>query len=151
MYFSTIYGACEKTVAYLTETTPVKSHRINYTYPVEDQWLIDEFRRVVKDVQEREFSVYEEGDKVVKKGKVKLAIFDTVVSMPGVRFPYEQMTKVCKELGILSVVDGAHGVGHLDLNFNDGSFEPDFWVSNCHKCVFMVSRQILTSNLPTFE
>lgn len=118
LYFSSIYGSCEKTVAYITENTPASSKKVSLTYPVEDDWLISEFESAVKQVE-------------AEGGKVKVAIFDTVVSMPGVRVPYERLTQKCKELGILSCVDGAHGVGHVDLDFS--SFQPDFFVSNCHK------------------
>ena len=62
---------------------------------------------------------------------MKLAIFDTVVSMPGVRMPFEQLAAACKELGVMSMVDGAHGVGHVELDL--GALGADFFVSNCHK------------------
>jgi Cys-tRNA synthase (O-phospho-L-seryl-tRNA:Cys-tRNA synthase) len=122
--FSTIYGACEKTIEYITETTPASSAKIPVTYPVEDDWVIDAFKAKVKEVE-------------AKGGKVKIAVFDTIVSMPGVRVPYERLIATCKELGVLSCVDGAHGVGHLDLNL--GELDPDFLVSNCHKYVFIPS------------
>ncbi|KAI8941709.1 hypothetical protein NX059_002917 [Plenodomus lindquistii] len=145
VYFDTIYGACEKTVAYVTETTPAKSVKIAYKYPVEDKWLVGELRRVVKDVEGR-------------GGRVKIAVFDTVVSMPGVRVPFEELVGVCKELGVLSCVDGAHGVGHVDLNL--GELDPDFFVSNCHKwlhtprgcAIFHVpirNQHLIRSTLPT--
>jgi selenocysteine lyase/cysteine desulfurase len=124
LYFATIYGACEKTVAYITETTPASSIKITYTYPVEDAWLVDEFRTKVKEVESA-------------GGKVKIAIFDTVVSMPGVRVPFEELTQACKELGVLSCIDGAHGVGHIALDLS--LLDPDFFVSNCHKYVFPIA------------
>jgi selenocysteine lyase/cysteine desulfurase len=124
LYFATIYGACEKTVAYMTETTPVSSIKVTYTYPVEDDYLVDQLRTKVKEVES-------------KGGKVKIAIFDTIVSMPGVRVPFEQLTKVCKELGVLSFIDGAHGVGQISLDLS--ALDPDFFVSNCHKYVYMIT------------
>jgi selenocysteine lyase/cysteine desulfurase len=120
LYFATIYGACEKTVSYITETTPAEAVKIAYTYPVEDDWLVNEFKAKVKEVES-------------KGGKVKIAIFDTVVSMPGVRVPFERLTAACKEAGVLSCIDGAHGVGHVKLDL--GALDPDFFVSNCHKYV----------------
>ncbi|KAF7883921.1 hypothetical protein EAF00_011233 [Botryotinia globosa] len=59
---------------------------------------------------------------------IKAAIFDTVVTLPGVTFPWEVMVKVCKDLGVLSLIDGAHGIGHIDLS-HLGQVGPDFFVS----------------------
>ncbi|KAH3911731.1 hypothetical protein HBI56_139980 [Parastagonospora nodorum] len=145
LYFATIYGACEKTVAYITETTPAKSVKITYAYPVEDDWLVAEFRSKVADVEKT-------------GGKVKIAIFDTIVSMPGVRVPFERLTAACKELGVLSCIDGAHGVGHIKLDLE--KLDPDFFVSNCHKwlhvprgnAIFYVpvrNQHLIRSTLPT--
>lgn len=129
VYFSTIYGACGNTVSYITETTPAEGVKIEYKYPVSDEWLVGEFKRVVKKEQDA-------------GNNVKVAIFDTIVSMPGVRVPFERLTAACKELGVLSCVDGAHGVGHIDLDL--GKLDCDFFVSNCHK---YVSRSLLIENV----
>ncbi len=112
-YFSTIYGACEKTVDYITETTPAESVKVEYTYPVSDDWMVQKF----KDLLHAE--------------KVKIAIFDTVVSVPGLRMPFERLTEACREAGVLSLIDGAHGVGHIPLDL--GALNADFTVSNAHK------------------
>ncbi|KAF1811778.1 PLP-dependent transferase [Eremomyces bilateralis CBS 781.70] len=120
--FSTIYGACGNSVRYICETTPAESVTVDYTYPVSDHWLVDEFKRRVKEV-------------AAKGGRVRLAIFDTVVSMPGLRVPFERLTKACKELGVLSCVDAAHGVGHVDLDIS--RLDCDFLTSNCHKWLFV--------------
>ncbi|EMD62343.1 hypothetical protein GGP41_002129 [Bipolaris sorokiniana] len=145
LMFSTIYGACEKTVAYVTETTPAQSVKVEYTFPIEDDWLIAEYEKKVKEVE-------------AKGGKVKIAIFDTVVSMPGVRLPFERLTAKSKELGVLSCIDGAHGVGHVEIDL--GTLDPDFFVSNCHKwlhvprgcAIFHVAHRnqdMIRSTLPT--
>lgn len=118
VYFATIYKGCNLTVEYITETTPAKAVKVEYTYPVEDDWLVEAFKAKVQEVQNA-------------GGKVKVAIFDTIVSMPGVRVPSERLTKACKELGVLSLVDAAHGVGHIELDMQ--ALDPDFMTSNCHK------------------
>lgn len=60
-----------------------------------------------------------------------MAVFDTVVSAPGVRLPFERLVGVCRERGVLSLVDGAHGAGCVGMDL--GGLDADFWVSNCHK------------------
>ena len=57
----------------------------------------------------------------------RIAIFDTIVSMPGVRMPYERLVEVCREESVLSVVDAAHCIGMLSLSdMNLGKLQPDF-------------------------
>lgn len=105
-------------MAYICETTPTQPVRIAYAAPVEDDWLVSEFKKTVKEVE-------------AKGGRVKVAIFDTVISVPGIRMPFERLVEACKELGVLSCLDGAHGVGHVELDLS--KLDADFFVSNCHK------------------
>lgn len=119
IHFSTIYGACQKTLASIKEHEPLETVAIQLDYPVEDTDIISRLRETIK--------------KVRSEGRnVRLAMFDTVLSFPGARMPWEDMVKVCKEMGVLSLIDGAHGIGHIDLT-HLGSVSPDFFVSNCHK------------------
>ncbi|KAF1930217.1 PLP-dependent transferase [Didymella exigua CBS 183.55] len=145
VYFATIYKGCNLTVEYITESTPAKAVKVEYTYPVEDDWLVKAFKAKVQAVQK-------------SGGKVKIAIFDTVVSMPGVRVPVERLTQACKELGVLSLVDAAHGIGHIELDMK--ALDPDFLTSNCHKwlhvprgcAIFYVpirNQHLVRSTLPT--
>ncbi|KAL8711880.1 MAG: hypothetical protein Q9220_003824 [cf. Caloplaca sp. 1 TL-2023] len=139
VYFSTIYGACEKTVQYIKETTPVDMAKIAVTYPIDDAKLIAAFRDKLKQLR--------------KEGRnVKVALFDTVSSLPGVKVPWDNLVKICKDEGVLSLVDGAHGVGHIDLQL--GKVQPDFFVSNLHKgcAIFYVPKRnqhLIRSSLPT--
>jgi selenocysteine lyase/cysteine desulfurase len=120
LYFSTLYGACEKTLEHLVEMYPgLDSVRVELRYPLSDDALIAQFRAAV------------EGE---KGGRVKVAVFDTVTSLPGVRMPFERLVEECRNCGVLSLVDGAHGIGHLPLDL--GRLDADFFVSNCHKYVF---------------
>lgn len=123
LYFATIYGACEKTVGYITETTAAESLKIDdHIYPTSDDALCESFEKAVA--------------RVKACGKQpKVAIFDTIVSLPGVRVPFERLVSACRAHGILSLVDGAHGIGHIPLDLTQ--LDPDFFVSNCHKWLYV--------------
>ena len=121
IYFNTIYGACQKTIQSLSETCPLSSHEIDITYPIEDGEIIRRFNTAVEHVK-------------AQGKRPKLAMFDTVLTFPGARFPWEALVVACKDMGILSFIDGAHGIGHIDLT-RLGDVGPDFMISNCYKCV----------------
>ncbi len=46
--------------------------------------------------------------------------------------PWEDLVKACHENSVLSLIDGAHGVGHIDLT-HLAKVNPDFFMSNCYK------------------
>jgi selenocysteine lyase/cysteine desulfurase len=119
VYFGTIYGACENTVLHICETTKAECLRIEVVLPTEDEDVISLLRANVLQLQ-------------ASGRRARVAIFDTVVSFPGIRLPWEGLVRVCKDLGVLSLIDGAHGVGHIDLT-HLSQVAPDFFTSNCHK------------------
>ncbi|KAI1759630.1 PLP-dependent transferase [Hypoxylon sp. FL1150] len=147
LYFNTIYGACGKTVDYIVDSglNRVSSREIRIAYPCEDDEILAAFKAAVKESS--------------KDGKrARICIFDTVSSLPAVRLPYERITKVCRESGVLSLVDGAQGVGMIDIDL--GSVDPDFFVSNCHKWLYVPracavlyvplrNQALITSTIPT--
>jgi selenocysteine lyase/cysteine desulfurase len=145
IYFATVYGACGKTINYITETTPATSHMIEYTYPLSDSELCAKFEEAVKEIK--------------ASGKnPRIANYDTIVSQPGVRVPFERLTELCRQHGVLSCIDGAHGAGGISLDLT--KLDPDFFVSNCHKwlhvprgcAVFYVPERhhaLMRSTIPT--
>lgn len=146
IHFSTIYGGIGKTVDYVVDSTcgRVSSRSIELTYPISDDAIIAKFRRAVQESR--------------RLKRPRAAVFDVVSSVPGVCFPYKEMVSVCRELGILSVVDGAQGIGMLELDMT--ALDPDFFVSNCHKwllvprgcAVFYVpqrNQHFIRSTVPT--
>lgn len=122
IYFEPVYGAVEKGVVSLQEHTPLQSRKVEFQYPIAEDELERRFREVVRKTREEGL-------------KVRAAVFDAIVSNPGVRFPFERFVAVCREEGILSVIDGAHGIGQIPLDM--GELQPDFFVSNCHKYVHL--------------
>lgn len=119
IYFDTIYGGCEKTVLSVVETTPARARRVDYQFGVDSHdVIVANFKKVVEEIR--------------KEGLVpKVAVFETIVSMPGVRFPFEKLVAASKELEVLSLVDAAHAVGQIPLDLK--KLDADFFVSNCHK------------------
>lgn len=119
--FSTVYPAFMNTLEYLTERTGFSIYRIEHVLPLTDDEICNDYERMLETIK--------------KDGKrARLAIFDTITSLPAVRMPFERLTKMCRAHGILSCVDGAHGVGQLSLGLAE--LDPDFFVSNCHKWLF---------------
>lgn len=118
--FDAVYGAVEKGAVSLQEHGVMKYRKVQFTYPIAEDELESRFREVVRKAREDGL-------------KVKAAVFDAIVSNPGLRFPFERFVRVCREEEILSVIDGAHGVGNIKLDMS--TLQPDFFVSNCHKYV----------------
>ncbi|KAK9793523.1 putative Pyridoxal phosphate-dependent transferase [Seiridium cardinale] len=147
LYFNSIYGACGKTIDYIVESNNgrVSSREISLAYPCEDEDIVGAFKSAVQ------------RSKLAGK-RAKICVYDTVSSLPGVRFPFEDVTKACKELGVLSLIDGAQGIGQIKIDL--GTLDPDFFVTNCHKwlhvprscAVFYVplkNQGLIPSTLPT--
>jgi selenocysteine lyase/cysteine desulfurase len=119
--FSTTYPAFMNTLDYLTETNEFSIYKIEHILPLSDDKICNDFEEMLETISQ--------------DGKnARLAIFDTITSLPAVRMPFERLTDICKVRGVLSCIDGAHGVGQLPINLT--KLDPDFFVSNCHKWLF---------------
>lgn len=119
--FATVYYSVGNTLSSIQEMNPVQTRKVEYTFPISHDEILHKFFEVLRKARSDGLNV-------------RATILDTIVSTPGVRFPFERLVKACKDEGILSIVDGAHGVGHIPLNL--GEMSPDFFVSNCHKWLY---------------
>lgn len=147
LFFDTIYGGCGRTVAHVVESSRgfVAERRIPLSYPMEDDDVVNAMREAIQASK--------------KEGKrPRVAIFDVVSSVPGVCVPWVELSHLCKEEDVLSLVDGAQGIGLVKLELDKA--DPDFFISNCHKwlhvprgcAVFYVperNQALIRSTMPT--
>lgn len=118
VHFDTIYGGVQRGVEWLGERMGVERRVVEVDGMIGGGEIVGRFKQTIHEVQ--------------GQGKrVKVAVFDTIVSTPGFRFPFEELVGVCREEGVLSLLDAAHGVGQIPLDL--GALRPDFLTSNCHK------------------
>ncbi|KAF2787896.1 PLP-dependent transferase [Melanomma pulvis-pyrius CBS 109.77] len=127
------------------DSTPAEAVAVDVALPSSDLALCEKF--------ERQICVLNSSGK-----NVKLAVFDTISSFPGALLPFEQLTKICKSHNVLSLVDGAHSIGHHPINLD--RLDPDFFFSNAYKwlhvprpfCFLYVAKRVqrlIRSTVPT--
>ncbi|KAK3353972.1 pyridoxal phosphate-dependent transferase [Lasiosphaeria hispida] len=147
LYFDTLYGGCGKTVDYIVESSygRASSRCIPLVYPCEDADVISAFHSAV-------------AASLAADKRPRICVFDVVSSLPGVCFPCAAVTAACKAAGVLSLIDGAQGIGMVAIDL--AATDPDFFVSNCHKwlhvprgcAVFYVplrNQPLMRSTVPT--
>ncbi|KAI8092948.1 pyridoxal phosphate-dependent transferase [Halteromyces radiatus] len=123
LYFGTAYANVRSTLEFIRDHQKVELVKIDLKYPLNDACIID----LVNETLANEKS---------KSGKpFRMAVFDVISSLPGVLFPYEAINRICQENGILTVLDGAHSVGHIPIDLE--KINPDFFFTNCHKWLFV--------------
>ena len=121
LYFSTAFVPCENTIRAVVEETPLEARKIDSTFPISHDEIVKRFLDAVESVKSQGL-------------KPRVALFDVISSQPAMRYPFERLVEACREHGILSLVDGAHGIGHIPLDI--GKLSPDFFVSMTQKCVY---------------
>lgn len=115
---STTYTACANTIRFLADYFNLQYDIVDLDYPLEDEEVLAAF------------------EEKLSTGEYRLCMFDMISSLPGVKLPYLGLISLCQKYNVLSMVDGAHAVGQVDLSFLD-SAKPDFLTSNLHKWLFV--------------
>jgi isopenicillin-N epimerase len=63
--------------------------------------------------------------------RTKALSISHITSPTALIFPIKELIRRCRAAGILSIIDGAHVPGHIELDLTD--LDPDFYAANCHK------------------
>ncbi|KAF9269544.1 PLP-dependent transferase [Marasmius fiardii PR-910] len=150
---NTTYGAVARAAQYLHDVP---------RHPEISQFTIllpgNSHTKLIEDWRKHIRSLNETRNRVNPNGKI-VAIIDAIVSNPGILLPWKEMSQVCKEENVWSLIDAAHAIGQ-EVNINLDKAAPDFWISNCHKwlstkrsaAVFYVPKRnqhIIKTTFPT--
>lgn len=63
--------------------------------------------------------------------RTKIIFISHITSATGLKFPIKEICDEARKRGIVSIIDGAHAPGHIDLSIRD--INPDIYVGACHK------------------
>jgi isopenicillin-N epimerase len=108
------YGACDYTWDFICNKAGAKYKHQNIKLPLYSD---------SKDIVESFFQGV--------NSRTKAIYISHITSPSTIKFPVEEICYKARQLGILSIVDGAHSLGQVPLAMD--TIGADFYTSNCHK------------------
>lgn len=107
------YGAMDRTWNFYCEKSGAKLIRQNISLPIiSKEKLLEEF-----------WGGY--------TSKTKVVFINQISSATALIFPVKEICDRAKELGLITIIDGAHVPGHIDLNISE--LNPDYYTGTLHK------------------
>jgi isopenicillin-N epimerase len=107
------YGAMDRTWNFYCKNNGAKLIRQDIPLPIlSKEQLLEQF-----------WKGYNENTKVI--------FLNQLSSATALIFPVKEICDKAKELGLITIVDGAHVPGHIDLNISE--LDPDFYTGTLHK------------------
>ncbi|MEK8179483.1 aminotransferase class V-fold PLP-dependent enzyme [Flavobacterium buctense] len=107
------YGAMDRTWNFYCKKSGAKYVRQNISLPIVSKaQIIEEF-----------WKGYTTNTKVI--------FLNQMSSSTALIFPVKEICDKAQELGLITIIDGAHVPGHIDLNITD--LNPDFYTGTLHK------------------
>jgi isopenicillin-N epimerase len=107
------YGAMDRIWSFYCKKSGAKYIRQNISLPVQSkEQLVEEFWKGYN-------------------SKTKIIFLNHISSCTALVFPVKEICDKARELGIITIIDGAHVPGQMDLNIED--LDPDFYTGTLHK------------------
>ena len=107
------YGALDKAWDYISKKTGSKYIKIKIPNPLSNNDDIYDFF------------------KTKINNRTKVLYLSHVTSATGLILPVKKIINLARKFGILSIIDGAHAPGHIDVSIKD--LNPDIYTGTCHK------------------
>lgn len=107
------YGAMDRTWHFFCKKTGAKYVQSTISLPIiSKEQLLDEFWKGYTN-------------------KTKVIFINQISSATALIFPVKEICDKARELGLITIIDGAHTPGHIDLNITE--LNPDYFTGTTHK------------------
>lgn len=117
---SQCFGSNLNTIKYLTDVHDVGVVTIDISPNLTESEILGRFKEAF-----------------VINSDIEFLHFELIPLTPAFKLPYEEIIKLSRQHGIKTIVDGAHSIGQIHLDFSNENFRPDFWFSNLHKWCYV--------------
>ncbi|MDF1671999.1 MAG: aminotransferase class V-fold PLP-dependent enzyme [Vicingaceae bacterium] len=128
------YGAMDYTWQFFEKQTKAKYVRQSIELPIKSK----------EHFLEMFWKGYNENTKVI--------FISQITSATAIIFPIKEIVTKAKQLGLITIIDGAHVPGHIDLDIK--SMDPDYYTGALHKWLlapkgstFLYVKKVLQKNL----
>lgn len=107
------YGAMDRTWSFYIKNSGVKYIQQNISLPIQSkEQILNEFWKGYT-------------------SKTKVIFINHISSTTALIFPVKEICIRAKELGLITIIDGAHVPGHINLDIKD--LDPDYYTGTLHK------------------
>ncbi|KAI0424227.1 aminotransferase family protein-like protein [Xylaria sp. FL1042] len=136
LVYEVVYEAALAGLRWVEETFGVRVEVVRVEVPRGDEGVVEAMVGAARRINAGQNAGNGDGNWDGKvRERVRLAVVDTVVSMPGLRMPFETLVPALQAEGALVLVDAAHGIGHVDIDLAE--LKPDFLVTSLNKWLFV--------------
>ena len=123
------YGACLNSLQFWQEQRKFKIKMLHYDLPLPAD------KDILLDIEKSITS------------ETKVIFFSHITSLTSQIFPAKKICQLAEKHNILSIVDGAHSIGHIPLDLQD--IGADYYFSNLHKWFFAPKGTAFLYTKPT--